>query len=72
VVSETNRKQYQQQFPFSGLMNFDEPAARRGNYNDYILKKGRIFNDKINRNIFIRVDASKTSCYVGEPIMVNL
>ena len=38
---------------------------------NYILKKGENINDKINRNIFIRVDASKTSCYVGEPILVT-
>jgi len=71
VVNEPTGNSISSNSPFSGLMNFDEPAARRGNYNDYILKKGENITDKINKNIFIRVDASKTSCYVGEPIMVT-
>src|SRR5436190_5878290 len=71
VVNEPTGNSISSNSPFSGLTNFDEPAARRGNYNDYILKKGENITDKINKNIFIRVDASKTSCYVGEPIMVT-
>jgi hypothetical protein len=71
VVNEPTGNSISSNSPFSGLMNFDEPTVRRGNFDDYILKKGENISNKINRNIFIRVEASKTSCYVGEPIMVT-
>jgi BatD DUF11 like domain len=71
VLNEPTGNSISSNSPFSGLMNFDEPTIRRGNYNDYILKKGENITDKINRNIFIRVETSKTSCYVGEPILVT-
>jgi hypothetical protein len=71
VVNEPTGNSISSNSPFSGLMNFDEPVVRRGSYSDYILKKGENITDKINRNIFIKVDASKTSCYVGEPILVT-
>jgi len=71
VVNDPTGNSISSNSPFSGLMNFDEPTVRRGSYNDYILKKGENITDKINRNIFIRVEASKTSCYVGEPILVT-
>ena len=70
VVNEATGNSISSNSPFSGLMNFDEPV-RRGTFNDYILKKGENINDKINRNIFIRVETSKTSCYVGEPLLVT-
>lgn len=38
---------------------------------DYILKKGENILDKINKNIFIKVDVNRTSCYVGEPVVVT-
>ena len=71
VVNEPTGNSISSNSPFSGLMNFDEPAVRRGSFNDYILKKGENISEKISRNIFIRVEASKTSCYVGEPILVT-
>lgn len=54
--------------PF-GNMNFDlptEPARRR--FDDYILKKGENINDKVEKNLFVKLDVNKTSCFVGEPI----
>lgn len=56
--------------PFAGIMSFDDPV-KRGAFSDYILKKGENVADKINKNIFVKVDPSKTSCYVGEPIVVT-
>lgn len=70
VVSEPTGNSISSNSPFSGIMSFDEPI-KRGSFNDYILKRGENINDKINKNIFIRVEASKTSCYIGEPIMVT-
>lgn len=40
-------------------------------YDDYILKKGENVADKIRKNVFVKVDVSKQSCYVGEPIVAT-
>ncbi len=40
-------------------------------YDDYILHKGDNIEEKIKKNLFIKVEASKTSCYVGEPIVAT-
>lgn len=53
-----------------GFPNFFEQATRSA-YKDYILKKGENVNEKINKNIFIKVDVNKNSCYVGEPVVVT-
>lgn len=56
--------------PFSGLSSlFDEPVQQTDN-RDFILKKGENIQAKINNNIFIKVDVDKTSCFIGEPIVV--
>jgi BatD DUF11 like domain len=46
----------------------DEPtdAAR-----EYILKPGENMADKIKKNLFVRAQADKTTCYIGEPIVVT-
>ncbi|MEO6228797.1 MAG: BatD family protein [Ferruginibacter sp.] len=49
---------------------FLEPAFRSAD-RDYVLKKGENILDKIDKNIFIKVDADKTTCYVGQPIVVT-
>lgn len=54
--------------PFSNF-NFDFPAATPTHqFDDYILKPGEDPASKIKKNLFIKLDVSKTSCYVGEPI----
>jgi hypothetical protein len=40
-------------------------------FNDFIIRKGENITEKINKNIFIRVNVSQSSCYVGEPIVVT-
>ncbi|MGH2566650.1 MAG: BatD family protein, partial [Ginsengibacter sp.] len=58
-------------FPFPNL-NFDfptEPVTHQ--FDDYILKKGENVNDKVKKNLFIRLDVSKTRCYVDEPIVAS-
>jgi len=57
--------------PFANL-NFDlptEPVTHQ--FDDYILKKGENVTDKVKKNLFIQLDVSKTSCYVGEPITAS-
>lgn len=57
-------------FPFSAQVS-PMDAGIDNVYTDYVLKKGENVTDKINRNIFIRVETDKTSCYVGEPVLVT-
>ncbi|MDQ6904248.1 MAG: BatD family protein, partial [Bacteroidota bacterium] len=57
--------------PF-GNMNLDfTPEPVRPRFDDYILKKGENVNDKVKKNLFVKLDVSKTSCFVGEPIIAS-
>jgi len=57
--------------PFANL-NFDlPPEPTTHQFDDYILKKGENVNDKVKKNLFIKLDVSRTSCYVGEPIVAS-
>ncbi|MEO6254771.1 MAG: BatD family protein [Ferruginibacter sp.] len=56
--------------PFSGMDPFAEPAPR-SSYNDFILRRGENPVDKINRNMHVRVEIDKRSCYVGEPVVAT-
>ena len=56
--------------PFSGMDPFAEPPPR-SSYNDYILRKGENPFDKIKKNMFVRAEVDKTSCYVGEPVVAT-
>ena len=55
---------------FGGLSSLFEPVAQ-SSFNDYILKKGENPKQKINKNIFLKVITSKTTCFIGEPIVVT-
>lgn len=57
--------------PFAN-MTFDfpsQPSVHR--FDDYILKKGENVHDKVQKNLFIKLDVSKASCYIGEPIIAS-
>lgn len=56
--------------PFGGFGMFDEPQPAT-NYSDFVLKKGENVQEKVSRNLFIKVFTDKTSCYVGEPIVAT-
>ncbi len=58
------------QSPFAGLDPFEEeqPAAR---FEDYILKKGESVQEKVNRNMQLKLHTDKTSVYEGEPILAT-
>lgn len=56
--------------PFAGSIPFVEPAPR-SSYSDYILRKGENPLEKINKNMFVRVEVDKTYCYVGEPVIAT-
>ncbi|MGB5007049.1 MAG: BatD family protein [Ferruginibacter sp.] len=56
--------------PFGAMDPFAETAPRL-NYNDYILRKGENPVDKIKKNMFLRVEVDKQSCFVGEPLVAT-
>ena len=46
-----------------------EPATHQ--FDDYILQNGENVAQKIRKNLFIKIDVSKKSCYVGEPLVAT-
>jgi len=38
---------------------------------EYFLKPGEDATEKVKKNLFVKVDVSKTNCYVGEPIVAT-
>jgi BatD DUF11 like domain len=56
--------------PFAGINPFEDVAPQRP-FNDNILRKGENAAEKVSKNIFIKLDLDKTSCYVGEPIVAT-
>ena len=57
--------------PF-GNITLDFPSAPvTHQFDDYILQKNENVAEKIKRNLFIKIDVSKKSCYVGEPIIAT-
>lgn len=57
--------------PFGNMTLDFSPEPVTHQFDDYILKKGENVAEKIKRNLFIKIDANKTSCYVGEPIVAT-
>ena len=57
------------QYSFPG--NIAGDADMQHLYSDYIIRKGEDMRDKIRKNLFIKVDADKTSCYEGEPLVAT-
>jgi hypothetical protein len=57
--------------PF-GNMTLDFPTEPQTyQFDDYILRKGENADEKIKRNLFIKANVNKTTCYVGEPIIAT-
>ena len=57
--------------PFANL-TLDLPQEPQVHaYDDYIIHKGENIDEKVRKNLFVKVEASKTSCYVGEPIIAT-
>ncbi|HUZ59602.1 MAG TPA: BatD family protein [Hanamia sp.] len=60
-------------FPSLPNFNFDLPTAPvTQEFDDYILKPGENVTEKTKKNLFVKLDISKTSCYVGEPIVASI
>ena len=45
----------------------EEPEYQK----DYLIRPGEDLNEKIRKNLFVKVLLSKTSCFVGEPIVAT-
>ena len=56
--------------PFSGIDPFAD-AAPETLFRDNILKKGENAADKVSKNMFVKVELDKTSCYIGEPVIAT-
>jgi oxygen tolerance protein BatD len=52
---------------------FSDPFAGRSAdiEREYVLRPGENVNDKIHKNLFVKVQVDKTNCYVGEPIVAT-
>ncbi|MGN6533803.1 MAG: BatD family protein [Ginsengibacter sp.] len=69
IVQQNNSNQNSSPFP---NLNFDFPPAPAAHqFDDYILKPGENVAEKIKKNIFIKLDVDKKSCYVGEPVIAT-
>lgn len=49
----------------------DETIMDQQLYSDFIVRKGEDVETKIRQNLFIRVEASKSHCYEGEPLIAT-
>lgn len=47
------------------------PEVPMDRFDDYILYKEEDIRKKVKTNLFLKVDVSKTTCYVGEPIVAT-
>ena len=57
--------------PFANLTLDLPQESQVHQYDEYILHRGDDVGDKIRRNIFVNVETSKSSCYVGEPVVAT-
>ena len=57
--------------PFGNIDPFADDPPPRSSYNDYILRKGENPAVKIKKNMFVRLEVDKKSCFVGEPVVAS-
>jgi hypothetical protein len=67
VNNNTSSKNNNPNSPFVSIDHFMEEAVP---INDNILKKGESAEDKIQKDMFIKVDVDRTSCFINEPVVV--
>ncbi len=54
--------------PFGNITLDYGPQPVTHQFDDYILKKGENVAEKIKKNLFVKIEVSKTTCYVGESL----
>lgn len=57
--------------PFALHDPFDEQESQPEKNEDIQLKKGEIIQDKIARNMFVKLETNKHTCYVGEALVAS-
>jgi hypothetical protein len=57
--------------PFGNIAMDDPLGSQVRGFDDYILQKGENVEEKIKKNLFVKVDVNKTVCYVGEPVVAS-
>jgi BatD DUF11 like domain len=65
-----NTQQQSNNSPLAGFSFFDEPVQRKV-YDDYILRNGETVQDKVSKNMILKAEVNKTTCFVGEPIIAS-
>ena len=69
VQSQPNNNQNSSPVP---NFNLDfPPAPVTHQFDDYILKPGENVEEKAAKNIFLKLDVTKTSCFVGSPLVAT-
>jgi hypothetical protein len=69
VVQQNNSSPNLPPFP---NFNFDlSPAPVTHQFDDYILKPGENVAEKTAKNLFLKLDVDKKSCYVDEPVVAT-
>jgi hypothetical protein len=68
--TSTNNQQQNNTSPLAGFDIFDEPVQRKV-YDDYIMRKGETVQEKVSKNMILKAEANKTSCFVGEPVIAT-
>jgi hypothetical protein len=60
---------------FPGMQPFGpdpfEPSAPEAVNREEVLRPGENIKEKINRNLFVKVQVDRSTCYVGEPIVAT-
>ncbi len=71
-VAQSQSNNSQQNLPPFPNLNFDfPPTPSSKQFDDYILKPGENATEKTAKNLFIKLNLNKKSCYVGEPIVAT-
>ncbi|MEJ7626634.1 MAG: BatD family protein [Ferruginibacter sp.] len=65
-----NRNRYYKTPNPLALPNFADERMLNS-FNDYIFKKGENVADKVNKNMHLRLEVDKKTCFVGEPIVAS-
>lgn len=66
-----NNPQPMMQSPLAGMDPFEEQQPATAEFRDYILKPGESIQDKVSKNMQLRVETNKTTVYEGEPIIAS-
>ncbi len=71
-VAQSQPNKPQQNLPPFPNLNFDFPSAPATHqFDDYILKPNENVEEKTAKNLFIKLNVNKKTCYVGEPIVAT-